>query len=268
MSHQIALLGLMALTHILCYAAMTERKYSVRKTALIYALYAAFFLGSTLVLSACLGAESTHTVSIAFSATIAAGFLIFIWTSSDVFCKKLFLFISYSNLFCIFHFVAVLICNALFPSMSGIEMQYARNIARTLLYIPTVLAYLKFLRPRIRTVPVRKKRTWYSISLVSTLFLVAFASFVVLFYPYNSRVENVILFAVVVMIYCSVLWVVFETIRYMNDESKMELIEKKYGIPAGTACACKRERNDAQNHPSRFPSPQPEYLGAAPKGRY
>lgn len=168
-------------------------------------------------------------MSIAFSATIAAGFLIFIWTSSDVFCKKLFLFISYSNLFCIFHFVAVLICNALFPSMSGIEMQYARNIARTLLYIPTVLAYLKFLRPRIRTVPVRKKRTWYSISLVSTLFLVAFASFVVLFYPYNSRVENVILFAVVVMIYCSVLWVVFETIRYMNDESKMELIEKNTG---------------------------------------
>ena len=147
MSHQIALLGLMALTHILCYAAMTERKYSVRKTALLYALYAAFFLGSKLVLSACLGAESTHTVGIAFSATIAAGFLIFIWTSSDVFCKKLFLFISYSNLFCIFHFVAVLICNALFPSMSGIEMQYARNIARTLLYIPTVLAYLKFLVP-------------------------------------------------------------------------------------------------------------------------
>lgn len=48
----------------------------------------------------------------------------------------------------------------------------------------------------------------------------------VLFYPYNSRVENVVLLAVVVMIYCSVLWVVFETIRYMNDESKMELIEK------------------------------------------
>ena len=245
----------MALTHILCYAAMTERKYSVRKTALIYALYAAFFLGSTLVLSACLGAESTHTVSIAFSATIAAGFLIFIWTSSDVFCKKLFLFISYSNLFCIFHFVAVLICNALFPSMSGIEMQYARNIARTLLYIPTVLAYLKFLRPRIRTVPVRKKRTWYSISLVSTLFLVAFASFVVLFYPYNSRVENVILFAVVVMIYCSVLWVVFETIRYMNDESKMELIEKNTGYLQGQlALASENEmmlrtiRHDFRHH--------------------
>ena len=91
--------------------------------------------------------------------------------------------------------MAVLVVDMLFPSMSDIEMQYARNITRTLLYIPTVLAYLKFLRPRIRTVPVRKKRTWYSISLVSTLFLIAFASFVVLFYPYNSRVENVVLLA-------------------------------------------------------------------------
>ena len=245
----------MVLTHILCYAVMTERRYSVRKTVLIYALYAAFFVGSTLVLSVCLGVESIYTVGIAFSATIATGFLVFIGTSSDVFCKKLFLFISYSNLFCIYHFVAVLVVDMLFPSMSDIEMQYARNITRTLLYIPTVLAYLKFLRPRIRTVPVRKKRIWYSISLVSTLFLIAFASFVVLFYPYNSRVENVVLLAVVVMIYCSVLWVVFETIRYMNDESKMELIEKNTAYLQGQlALASENEmmlktiRHDFRHH--------------------
>ena len=103
MSYLTVPLGLMVLTHILCYAVMTERRYSVRRTVLIYALYAAFFVGSTLVLSVCLGVESIYTVGIAFSATIAAGFLIFIWTSSDVFCKKLFLFISYSNLFCIYH---------------------------------------------------------------------------------------------------------------------------------------------------------------------
>lgn len=55
--------------------------------------------------------------------------------------------VTYSNLFCIYHFVAVLVVDMLFPSMSDIEMQYARNITRTLLYIPTVLAYLKFLVP-------------------------------------------------------------------------------------------------------------------------
>lgn len=255
MSHQIALLGLMALTHILCYAAMTERKYSVRKTALIYALYAAYFVGCMLLVSAWMGPESQYAAPVMFSFTIVVGFFVFILTSSDVFCKKLFLFIGYSNLFCILQCAAVLISSTLFPSLSGTEMRYARSIARTLLYIPTVLAYLKFLRPRIRTVPVRKKRTWYSISLVSTLFLVAFASFVVLFYPYNSRVENVILFAVVVMIYCSVLWVVFETIRYMNDESKMELIEKNTGYLQGQlALASENEmmlrtiRHDFRHH--------------------
>ena len=96
MSYLTVPLGLMVLTHILCYAVMTERRYSVRKTVLIYALYAAFFVGSTLVLSVCLGVESIYTVGIAFSATIATGFLVFIGTSSDVFCKKLFLFISLS----------------------------------------------------------------------------------------------------------------------------------------------------------------------------
>lgn len=226
MSHYAAIVGLLALTHICCLAVMTERKYSVRKTALIYALYAAYFVGCMLLVSAWMGPESQYAAPVMFSFTIVVGFFVFILTSSDVFCKKLFLFIGYSNLFCILQCAAVLISSTLFPSLSGTEMRYARSITRTLLYIPTVLAYLKFLRPRIRTVPVRKKRTWYSISLVATLFLVAFASFVALFYPYNSRVENVILFAVVVMIYCSVLWVVFETIRYMNDESKMELIEK------------------------------------------
>lgn len=227
MSHQIALLGLMALTHILCYAAMTERKYSVRKTALIYALYAAYFVGCMLLVSAWMGPESQYAAPVMFSFTIVVGFFVFILTSSDVFCKKLFLFIGYSNLFCILQCAAVLISSTLFPSLSGTEMRYARSITRTLLYIPTVLAYIKFFRPRMRTVPVKKRRTWYSISLVSILFLAAFASFVMLFYPHRvHREENIFLFAVAVLIYGSVLWVVFETIRYMNDESKMELIEK------------------------------------------
>lgn len=234
MSHYAAIVGLLALTHICCLAVMTERKYSVRKTALIYALYAAYFVGCMLLVSAWMGPESQYAAPVMFSFTIVVGFFVFILTSSDVFCKKLFLFIGYSNLFCILQCAAVLISSTLFPSLSGTEMRYARSITRTLLYIPTVLAYIKFFRPRMRTVPVKKRRTWYSISLVSILFLAAFASFVMLFYPHRvHREENIFLFAVVVLIYGSVLWVVFETIRYMNDESKMELIEKNTGYLQG-----------------------------------
>ena len=74
-------------------------------------------------------------------------FFMFILTSADAFCKKLFLFISYSNLFCIFFCIAILVCNALFPGLSETGTLYARNLVRTLLYLFAMLVYLKFLRP-------------------------------------------------------------------------------------------------------------------------
>ncbi len=256
MIHQAGLMGLLALTHIFCLAAMTERKYSVRKTALIYAAFGAFFIGLTLAVLALFGSGSANTAFVSFTSTILVAFFVFILTSSDGFCKKLFLFISYSNLFCIFFCMAALIGDALFPVLSETGTLYVRNITRTVLYIPAVLVYLKFFRSRIRTVPVKEKRTWYSISLVSALFLAVFASFVVLLYPHSGHTgEHIFLFAVVVLIYCSVLWVIFGTIRYMSDESKMELVGKNAEYLQGQLALAKENeltaktiRHDLRHH--------------------
>lgn len=256
MIHQAGLMGLLALTHVLCLAAMTERKYSIRKTALIYALFTVFFIGWTLVVSAWVGANSPYTAPAMFSVTIVAAFFIFILTSADAFCKKLFLFISYSNLFCIFFCMAALIGDALFPGLSETGTLYVRNITRTVLYIPAVLVYLKFFRSRIRTVPVKQKRTWYAISLVSALFLAVFTAFVIRLYPHSGHTnENIFLFTVVVLIYCSVLWVIFGTIRYMSDESKMELIGKNAEYLQGQLALAKENeltaktiRHDLRHH--------------------
>lgn len=227
MIHQAGLMVLLALTHTFCLAAMTERKYSIRKTLIIYALFTLFFIGWTLVVSVWLGTNSPYTAPAMFSVTIVAHFFVFILTSSDAFCKKLFLFIGYANLFCIFFCMAALIGDALFPGLSYTGTLYVRNITRTVLYIPAVLVYLKFFRPLIRTVPVKGRRTWYAISLNSALFLAVFTAFVIRLYPHSGHTnENIFLFTVVVLIYCSVLWVIFRTIRYMSDESKMELISK------------------------------------------
>lgn len=244
MIHHVALMGLLVLTHIVCFAVMTERKYTVGKTLAYYAGFAAWFIGWTLLISAWIGANSPCTAPAMFCGTIVAGFAVFMLTSADALCKKLFLFINYSSVFCILYCLSVLIGDALFPALSGNRLFYARNITCTLLYIPTVLLYLRFVRPRVRTVPARKKRTWLSISLVSLLFLAAFASFVVLFYPTGSHTGgNVFLFAVVVLIYGSVLWVVFETIRYMSEENRMELVAKNMEYLQGQlALARKNER--------------------------
>ena len=256
MIHLAAGMVILVLTHIFCLAAITERKYSVRKTALIYAAFGAFFIGLTLVVFALFGSGSANTAFVSFTGTILMAFFMFILTSSDAFCKKLFLFISHSNLFCIFFCIAILVCNALFPELSETGTLYARNLVRTLLYLVAILGYLKFLRPYVRMVPGTKKRTWYSISLVSALFLAVFTSFVIFFYASDRHESKTIfLFAAFVLIYCSVLWVIFGTIRHMSDESKIELISKneeylqgQLALARENELAAKAIRHDFRHH--------------------
>lgn len=202
------------------------------------------------------GYNSASLAAISFSSTIFVVFFIFMLTSADPFCKKLFLFISYSNAFCVFFCISVLMCGAFFPTLSGTEAMYARNIIRTLLYIPTVILYLRFLRPTVWVVPVTKKRTWYSISLVSALFLAVFAIFVTAFYAGYDRLEQYdLLFAVFVLLYCSVLWVIFGTIRNISDEGKMKLVsqnveylQRQLALAKESELVAKIIRHDFRHH--------------------
>lgn len=256
MIHLAAAMVILVLTHIFCLAAMTERKYSIPKTALIYAAFGILFIGLTLAVFALFGSGSAITAFASFTGTALMAFFMFILTSVDAFCKKLFLFISHSILFCIFFCIAILVCNSLFPGLSETGTLYARNLVRTLLYLVAVLGYLKFLRPYVRMVPGTKKRTWYSISLVSMLFLAVFISFVVFLYAdYGHEHETIFFFAAVVVIYCSVLWVIFGMIQYMSEESKMELIGKnaeylqgQLALARENELAAKTIRHDFRHH--------------------
>ena len=235
---------------------MSERKYSVRKTALIYAVFGFYFIVLTLVVFALFGSNSADTAFISFTSTIFAAFFLFILTSTDAFCKKLFLFISHSNLFCIFFCIAILVCNGLFPSLSESGAMYARNMVRTILYLLAILIYLKFLRPYVRAVPGTKKKTWYSIALVSLLFLAVFTSFVVFLYAgYGHAGETIFFFVAVVLIYCSVLWVIFRTIQHIDYEAKTELISKNVEYLQGQLALAKENeltartiRHDFRHH--------------------
>ena len=44
MIHMIAAMALISITHTVCFAAMIERKYSIKKTAIIYALFCLSFV--------------------------------------------------------------------------------------------------------------------------------------------------------------------------------------------------------------------------------
>ena len=68
MIHLAAAMVILALTHIFCLSAMTERKYSAGKTALIYVVFGVLSIGLTLVVFALFGRndfnrESKSTMS-------------------------------------------------------------------------------------------------------------------------------------------------------------------------------------------------------------
>ena len=228
MIYQTVNMALLALTHIFCLAAMTERKYSTRKTALLYGIFGVCFVALTMAIFALLGSDNANTAFVGFFSTILVSFFVFMMASADPISKQLFLFISHSNVFCVVFCMTDIVCNTFFFMLSNTGLLYVKITVRTLFYVFLILVYIRFLRPVVRFVPGTKKKTWYSISAVSILFLIIFAMLVIAFYASSSAaVYYILLFSAVVLLYCSVLWIIFGTIRSMSNESRLELINKK-----------------------------------------
>ena len=225
---------------------MTERKYPIKKTILLYGLYAIFFTFWAILAYSLLGKDSPYVIPFSFVGTILPAILLFLYTSSDSFSKKIFLIVTYANLFCIIICLSILICDGLFPNLSIVKQMYIRSLVRILLNVPAVLLYLWFARPYMRTVPGDRKRTWYSISLVSFLFLTVFATLINFLMRDGHTVEQMILFITTLMIYCAVLWIVFGTIQHLNAEVKMELITQNVQYLQGQLAMAKEHASTAK----------------------
>lgn len=178
MTRQLVALTLTALMNIVCFAIMTERKYSVKKTVSIYFAFLTVFVCFAMLASRVLfDIHSFYATSLTFLSTMLVAFIIFMVTSADPACKKVFLFLSYSSMFCIFFCISAMISSVWFKDDFGIAAVYVKTIIRTLLYLPVIWSYIVFLRPAIREVSGLNKKIWHSISLVSVQFLSVFSIF-------------------------------------------------------------------------------------------
>lgn len=255
MMYAFTAMTLLGISHFLFFWVMTEPKYSRSKTALIYSGFVVLFVCLTTLIYAIFG-NSIGYFSITFTSTIVVAFLIFLFTSADPICKKVFLFISYANAFCIFVCISLMLCRVLFKGAPDIFVYYARNIVRTVLFLPMAYVYVRFLRPSVRAVSGQRRKTWYSISTVSFLFLVIFALFLMIFYDKYERIGDYApFFAVSVLIYASILWVIFGTIKSMIDESNTELINQNIAYLQGqlktakeNELSAKTVRHDFRHH--------------------
>ena len=246
MNHLAVTSILTVVAHIIWFASMTERKYPIKKMVLLYGLYAIFFTVWAILAYSLLGKDSPYVIPFSFVGTILPAILLFLYTSSDSFSKKIFLILTYANLFCIIICLSILICDGLFPDLSIVKQMYIRSLVRILLNVPAVLLYLWFARPYMRTVPGDRKRTWYSISLVSFLFLTVFATLINFLMRDGHTIEQMILFITTMMIYCAVLWIVFGTIQHLNAEVKMELITQNVQYLQGQLAMAKEHASTAK----------------------
>ena len=227
MIHVFLVMTMIGISHSICFWVMTEPKFSMRKTAFIYSGYFVAFMCLAMMSYAAFG-NSAVFYAISFASTIVAAFFIFLFTSADPLCKKVFLFISYANIFSVFICISLIICRVFFKNSPEIVVYYVRNIIRTILFIPVALVYIRFLQPSTRAVSAKRLKTWHSMSVVSALFLIIFALYVIIFNAEYENIEKHIpFFAVSVLIYISVLWVIFGTIQSMIAESSTELIKQK-----------------------------------------
>lgn len=246
MIHMIAAWILLGISHLISFWAMTEPKYSARKTALIYSIFCVAFV-CLVTLSYVMFGDGFGYYAAAFTSTILMAFVVFILTSADSVCKKIFLFISYANVFSVFVCISLLLCSIFLKNSSQIVVYYARNIIRTVLFIPAALMYIRFLRPSVRAVSGKRRKTWYSISVVSVLFLIIFALFVVIFNAEYKNIDRYIpFFAVSVLIYISILWVIFGTIKSMIDERNTELINQNAAYLRGQLKTAKENELSAK----------------------
>ena len=255
MIHIFAAMALLGISHVISFWAMTELKYSMRKTASVYLTFFVTFVCLIMLFYAKLG-DTPGYYATAFTSTIIVAFFVFILTSADSLCKKIFLFISYANVFSMFVCISLIICSVFLKGAPEIVIYYARNIIRTVLFIPVTFIYIRFLRPSVRAVSGKRRKTWYSISVVSALFLIIFAMFLVIFNAEYKIINRYIpLFTVSVLIYISILWVIFGTIKSMIAESNTELINQNVAYLQGqlktareNELSAKTIRHDFRHH--------------------
>ncbi len=257
MTRQLVALIAMALMHTICFAVMTEPRYSVKKTVSLYAGFFVVFVCLALVISRVVfDIYSAQATPVVYVSTFVMSLVIFMAASADPAGKKVFLFFTYSSVFCMIYCVSAMVSSVWFEDRYAPAAIYTKVAIRTLLYLPAICVYVAFLRPAMREVPGSNKRIWRSIALVSAVFLVIFSIFCLIYIENNSfRERYSLLFAATVLVYFSVLSIIFDMLRYMIKENRMGLVEENVKYLQGQLKAARENelfartiRHDLRHH--------------------
>lgn len=205
---------------------MQERRYSVKKTALLWAAEGIFLL---LNMYLCFG---LLPVSLRLPVSLTIGFFsytaVFMAVSADGFWKKAYLMITFFCVCCISWSAGLYLCYFFFPGCSATVKYLVRTALHFAVALPLLLAYRRYGRPLLREVSGFRKRSWRVLSAVSSIYLFLFAALM-------SRIrlddgveaETLFVFCIAVCTFAAVTILSIGNIVHMRKEAREALVKQK-----------------------------------------
>ncbi len=212
--------------HLTAGLLLQERKYSVKKTAMLWALA---WLGLFLDFYLC---YSLLPQPVRFPAAFLIGFLcflgIFIYVSADGFWKKCYLWITYGCVFCVSWCVSVYLRVIVFPNVTEASAYIMRCIFVIIICFPILLAYRQYGKPLIREVSGFHSKNWRTLCIVSLLY---FLMFVIVSTKIRAddgvHSDTMFLFLLIVGSFAAANILIISNIYQMRKEVRDELGKRK-----------------------------------------
>lgn len=205
---------------------MQERRYSVKKTALLWGVEGLVLLLDMYLCFGLLPVPLRLPVSLTIGFFSYAG--VFIAVSADGFWKKVYLLITFFCVCCISWSAGLYLCYFFLPDSSAAVQYLVRTALHFATALPLLLAYRKHGRPLLREVSGFRKRSWRILSAVSSIYCFLFAALISrIRLDGGVEIETLFVFCIAVATFAAVTVLSISNIVHMRKEAQEALVKQK-----------------------------------------
>ncbi len=212
-------------THLTAGLLLQERKYPVKKTALLWGSAGIFLFLEVCFSFLFLSKPERMPVALMLSYLYFWG--VFIYVSADGFWKKCYLWITYGCVFCVSLSVSYYGGYLLAPNGTDIFVYCVRGVIYGIICFAVLFAYHKFGRPIIREISGFRTKNWISLSVVSIIYFLTFVMLLSKISADNGiNSDTVILFLLLVCSFAVASILIISSIHQMRKEARDELVKQ------------------------------------------
>ena len=212
-------------THLTAGLLLQERKYPVKKTALLWGSAGIFLFLDCCFSFLYLSKPWRMPVALTLSYLYFCG--IFIYASADGFWKKCYLWITYGCVFCVALSISFLGCYLLVPNGSDTFVYFVRGVIYGVICFALSYAYYKYGRPIIREISGFRTKNWISLSIVSMIYFIAFVILLSKISADNGiNSDTLLLFSLLVCSFAIASILIISNIYQMRKEARDELVKQ------------------------------------------